>query len=109
MNSFNRNEYTIVTDDISQFTSGDMILKVINYSLVNEKLRGFINVASHETISRYDLYSKYCNITNKNVRLNKVTSKEINFDLSKINYQFMNVSKYEKLFGNTNVDELIKN
>lgn len=108
MNSFNRDEYSIVTDDISQLTTGKMILEVIERALVDNTLRGFIQVASEEHISRYDLYKKYCEFTNKKVKLNKVTSKDINVDLSKTNYQFMDVSKYKSLFDVKDIDSIIK-
>lgn len=108
LNSFGKSEYSIVTDDIGQFTSGRMILNVIERAIEDKNFRGFINVSSNETISRFDLYDAYCQIEKKDVKLKKVSSKDINFDLSKINYQFMDVSKYEKEFGHKNVNDLIK-
>lgn len=109
MNSFNKDEYSIVTDDISQITTGAMILEVINKALQDPSLRGIIQVASKEHISRFDLYKKYCDLSGKQAKINKVKSTDINVDLSKTNYQFMNIAKYESLFDVKNIDSIIRN
>lgn len=108
LNILNRSEYSIVSDDIGQFTSGKMILDVILRSFKDEKMRGFINVSSTEVVSRYSLYEIYCKLSHRNVTLNKVNSNDINFDLSKINYQFMDVTKYNSIFGQKKLVDLIK-
>lgn len=109
MNSFNKREYSIVTDDISQITTGSMILEVIQRALEDEKMRGIIQVASKEHVSRFDLFEKYCKFSNKSVKLHKIKSMDINVDLSKTNYQFMDISKYESNFKIKSIDSIIKN
>ena len=99
----------IATDDISCFTTGDMIVRAIKFVVEKNVNNEIFNICSNEPLSRYRFYETYRTIEKQKTPITRIKASDIKVDISNIINLKMSNKKISKYISfSSNEEELEK-